>query len=73
MTKLARSEGESGKVAVRNIRRDAIGKGKTLQKNKEISEDEEKGLEETIQKLTDRFVAEIDNIVEAKEAEIMEI
>lgn len=73
MSKLARAEGENGKVAVRNIRRDAIGKGKALHKSKEISEDEQKGLEDRIQKLTDRFVAEIDKIVEAKENEIMEI
>jgi ribosome recycling factor len=73
MSKLARAEGENGKVAVRNIRRDAIGKGKAMNKSKEISEDEQKGLEERIQKLTDRFVAEIDKVVVAKEAEIMEI
>jgi len=73
MTKIVRSEGENGKVAVRNIRRDAITKAKDLQKNKEISVDEEKDLGSRIQKATDEHVAEIDKIVAAKEAEIMEV
>lgn len=73
MTKVVRSEGENGKVAIRNIRRDAIGKAKDLQKNKEISTDEEKDLGARIQKATDEHVAEIDQIVSEKESEIMEV
>lgn len=73
MTKVVRSEGESGKVALRNIRRDAIGKAKDLLKKKEISSDEENDLGVRIQKATDEHVAEIDKIVAEKEAEIMEV
>lgn len=73
MTKLVRSEGEQAKVAVRNIRRDAIGKAKDLEKNKEITKDDVKSFETSIQQMTDKSVAEIDSIVAAKEAEIMEV
>lgn len=73
MTKLVRSEGEAGKVAVRNIRRDANNHLKELLKNKEIAEDEEKKALDEMQKLTDKFVEQIDTIVADKEAEIMEV
>ena len=73
MTKLVRAEGENGKVAVRNIRRDANHHLKELLKNKELAEDEEKRALEEIQKLTDEFVAVIDSVVADKEQEILEV
>lgn len=71
MAKVVRHEGENGKVAVRNIRRDANQHMKELVKEKEISEDEEKRGEAEIQKLTDKHIGEIDALVEAKEKDIM--
>jgi ribosome recycling factor len=65
--------GEDGKIAVRNVRRDAIDKFKAMKKNSEITEDDLKDLEDQAQKLTDKFVKEIDKICEAKTKEIMEI
>jgi len=73
LVKVVKGEGESGKVAVRNIRRDANSDFKELLKEKEISEDEARGAEDGIQKLTDQYVAEIDKLLEAKEKEMMEI
>jgi len=73
LVKVVKGEGEAGKVAVRNIRRDANSDFKELLKEKEISEDEARGAEEGIQKLTDQYVAEIDKLLEAKEKEMMEI
>lgn len=72
-TKQARSEAENARVAVRNIRRDALGQLKDLQKEKEISEDEERRAADEVQKLTDKFIAEIDKALEAKEADLMAI
>ena len=71
MTKLARNEGEASKVAVRNLRRDANESVKKLVKEKEASEDDQKRTEADIQKLTDKFIAEIDALVSAKEQDIM--
>ncbi len=68
-----RKMAEEAKVAIRSIRRDAIDEAKAMQKNSEISEDELKGAEDKIQKLTDKYVEEIDNILEKKEKEIMSI
>ncbi|MBR5152053.1 MAG: ribosome recycling factor [Clostridia bacterium] len=65
--------GEEAKVAIRNIRRDAIEGFKKQKKDGEITEDDLKGLEEKIQKLTDKFVKEIDGIIAAKEKEILEV
>ncbi len=73
LVKVVKSEGEAGKVAVRNIRRDANSDFKDLLKDKEISEDEARNAEDAIQKLTDKYVAEIDKLLEAKEKEMMEI
>ena len=73
MVKVASAEGESGKVAIRNIRRDANTDFKTLLKEKEISEDEEKQAEGEIQKLTDKYVAQVDEVVKEKEAEILTV
>ena len=68
-----RKMAEETKVAVRSIRRDAIDEAKNMQKNSEISEDELKGAEDQIQKLTDKHVEEIDKILEKKEKEVMSI
>ncbi len=73
MTKLVRQEGESGKIAIRNIRRDAIHQNRGLLKEKEISADEEKGAEQELQQLTDQHIKVIDDIVAAKEAEVLEV
>jgi ribosome recycling factor len=66
-------EGESAKVAVRNIRRDAMHQVKDLLKEKQISEDDERRAEDDIQKLTDHYVKEVDAVVKAKEEELMAI
>ncbi|KQT07644.1 ribosome recycling factor [Ramlibacter sp. Leaf400] len=73
MTKLVRHEGESAKIAVRNMRRDGNEAVKKLVKDKLASEDEQKRAESDIQKVTDRHIAEIDKMVEAKEQEIMAV
>lgn len=65
--------GEEGKVAIRNIRRDALEQFKKQKKDGEITEDDLKNLEEKIQKMTDKFVKEIDTIIAAKTKEIMEV
>jgi len=73
MIRLVRQEGEKARVAIRNIRRDAIHHLKGLLKEKEISEDEERRAQEAIQKLTDRYVDEVEKLVEAKEKDLMTI
>ncbi len=73
LTKDVKKKGEDSKVAVRNIRRDAVDKVKKMEKASEITEDELKNLETEIQKLTDKFVAEIDKLVELKNKDIMSI
>ena len=73
LVKVVRHEGEAAKVAVRNVRRDANADFKDLMKAKEISEDEERKAIEDMQKITDRYIAEVDKVLEAKEAELMEI
>jgi len=73
MTKVVRHEGENGKIAVRNIRRDALGDLRELVKEKLIGEDEEKRAETHMQELTDGSVAKIDALVAGKEAEVMEV
>ena len=73
MVKVVRQEGEGARVAIRNIRRDSISQVKELHKQKIISEDEERRAEEEFQKLTDRFIDEVDAVVEAKEADLMEV
>ena len=65
--------GEDAKVAIRNIRRDAMDKAKDMKKNGEMTEDEQKASEKTVQDLTDKYIKEIDVITAAKEKEIMEI
>lgn len=73
MNKLVRSEGENGKVAIRNIRRDANNHLKELLKKKELAEDAEKKALEEIQHLTDDFVAKIDEMLAEKEKQILEV
>jgi len=73
LTKVVKSEGETAKIAVRNLRRDANEQLKKLVKDKEISEDDERRASDDVQKFTDKFVAEIDKLVQSKEAEIMTV
>lgn len=73
LTKVVRGEGEDAKVAVRNLRREANEALKKLVKDKEISEDDERRMQDEIQKLTDKYVGEIDKVVAQKEAEIMTV
>lgn len=73
LVKVVKQEAESAKVAVRNIRRDANEQLKKLLKDKEATEDEERRAQDDVQKMTDKFVAEIDKIVTQKEAEIMKV
>ena len=73
LIKVIKSEGENAKVAVRNIRRDANNALKEAVKKKEIAEDEERRMQDDVQKLTDRFVAEIDKALAAKEADLMAV
>ena len=73
LVKIVKNEGENGKIAIRNIRRDAIQTVRDLLKEKEITQDEEKSAEGSLQVLTDRFTAQIDEIVAEKEKEVMEV
>ncbi|WJF91416.1 ribosome recycling factor [Paraburkholderia bonniea] len=73
LAKVVKSEGETAKVAVRNLRRDANEQLKKLVKDKEISEDDERRGGDDVQKLTDKSVTEIDKLVQTKEAEIMTV
>jgi ribosome recycling factor len=73
MTKLVKSEGEHAKVAVRNLRRDANETVKKLVKDKEATEDDQKRTEADIQKMTDKRIAEIDQLVASKEQDIMAV
>lgn len=65
--------GEDGKVAIRSIRRDALEKFKTMKKNSEITEDDLKTCEKDTQNLTDKFIKEVDDVIAAKEKEIMSL
>jgi ribosome recycling factor len=73
LAKQARHEAENARVAIRNIRRDAIGDIRGLVKEKEIAEDDAHRAEEAIQKLTDKHIAEVDRALEAKESDLMAI
>ena len=73
LIKVVKGEGENAKVAVRNLRRDANATLKDLFKNKEISEDDERRTQDEIQKLTDKYVAEIDKQLAQKEVELMAV
>jgi ribosome recycling factor len=73
LVKVARKMGEEAKIAIRNVRRDANDELKKMEKNGEIPEDTSRRGQEEIQKLTDRFIKEVDQVVGDKEKEIMEI
>ncbi|HLO92767.1 ribosome recycling factor [Mitsuaria sp. WAJ17] len=73
LTKVVKSAGEDAKVAVRNLRRDANEQAKKLQKDKAITEDDERRSQDEVQKLTDRVIGEIDKLIAAKEAEILAV
>lgn len=73
LVKLAKKEAEEGKVAIRNVRRDDHDKIKAGEKKGDLTQDDVKRLNDQLQKLTDRFIAEIDKLLVAKEAEIMEV
>ena len=73
LIKVVKGEGENAKVAVRNVRRDANTALKDLLKDKLISEDDDRRAQDDIQKLTDRYVTEIDKLLQAKEADLMAI
>ncbi len=73
LTKVVRHEGENARVAVRNLRRDAIGHLKDMLKKKEVAEDEERRAQDEMQKLTDKHIVEIDKLVAEKEKEIMTV
>lgn len=73
LIKVVKAEGEDAKIAVRNIRRDANHALKELLKKKEISEDDERRMQDETQKLTDRFVLEIDQALAAKEVDLMAV
>jgi ribosome recycling factor len=73
MTKIVRSEAEGAKVSIRNVRRDANDALKKLLKDKEISEDDERRTQDDIQKSTDKAVAEVEKLLQVKEAELMAV
>lgn len=73
MVKVVRGEAEGGRVAVRNVRRDANGDLKDLEKAKDISKDDLRKGEEQVQKVTDSAIAQIDDLLQKKEAELMEV
>jgi ribosome recycling factor len=73
LTRIVKNEAETARVAMRNIRRDANAHLKELLKDKKIAEDEERRGQDEIQKLTDRYIAEIEKILQTKEAELMAV
>jgi ribosome recycling factor len=73
LVKIVKNESENGRVAIRNIRRDANSAIKESQKEKLISEDEAHMAEEKIQKLTDQYIKEVEKLLEAKEADLLSI
>ena len=73
LTKVVHKDAEAAKIAVRNVRRDANEQLKKLSKDKQCSEDEERRAHDDLQKLTDRFIAEIDQLLQTKEADLMAI
>lgn len=73
LIKVVRNEAETARVSIRNVRRDANGELKELLKAKQITEDEERRFSDDVQKLTDKFVAEVDQLTAAKETDLMAI
>jgi ribosome recycling factor len=72
LVRIVRHEGENARIALRNVRRDALGDVKDLLKEKLVTEDEDRRAHDEIQQLTDRYVAQVDALLKEKEAEIME-
>lgn len=73
LVKIVKNEAEGARVAIRNIRRDANGELKALEKDKTISEDEERRAEDSVQKLTDKYIKEVEAVFEKKEKDLMAI
>jgi ribosome recycling factor len=73
LTKQVRNIGEGGKVAIRNLRREAMDAIKKMKKNSEITEDEQKEAEKDLQELTDKYIKKVDEICEIKNKELMEL
>ena len=73
LVKLVKNDAENSRIAIRNIRRDANSDFKDLLKDKEISEDQSHDAEDGIQKLTDKYVAEVEKVLAVKETELMEV
>ena len=73
LVKVVKNEGENGKIAIRNIRRDANSTLKELLKEKEISEDAQRGAEDVVQKLTDDVMKQVDQVLAGKETDLMEV
>jgi len=73
MIRVVRNEAEGGRIAIRNVRRDAIGDIKDLMKEKMIGEDDEHRGEDEIQEITDKYIAEVDKVLAEKESELLEI
>jgi ribosome recycling factor len=73
LIKVVRAEGENARVAVRNVRRDANNHLKELLKQKKVAEDEERRAQDDVQKLTDHYIAEIDKLLQLKEADLMAV
>ena len=73
MIRVVRQEGENARVAIRNIRRDANSDFKSLNKDKEITDDELRQAEDSIQKITDKYIKQVDEILEGKEKDLMEV
>lgn len=72
LIKIVKGEGEQGKIAIRNVRRDANDQIKALLKDKEISEDEERKAQDEIQKITDSYIKKVDEVLAAKEKELLD-
>ena len=73
LIKVVKSEGENSKISIRNIRRDSNETLKKLSKDKEISEDDERGMQEVVQKITDDFIVEVGRLIDAKEKDLLVI
>jgi ribosome recycling factor len=73
LIKVVKHEGENAKIAIRNLRRDANHHLKELLKNKAVPEDQERRAQDEVQKLTDRYVAEVDKLLQQKEADLMQV
>lgn len=73
LVKIVKSEAEEARVSIRGVRRDSLSQVKDLLKNKSISEDDDKSAQEKVQKLTDKYIADIEKVVVSKEAELMQV